>query len=86
MLRIWGDAALDGKLRDEDASDFLIGGLYYKVPFNFFSVTMQTVTTPAGTFQDRIMNALGSKQNPGPMALVTKDMNEIKEKVSPPPS
>lgn len=84
MLPLWGDAALRGELRDEDESDFLYGGFLYKVPFNFFSVTLRTVRAPAGTFQDRIMDALGSKQNPGPMRLMTQAMNQLKKQVSVP--
>lgn len=81
MLQLWGDAALVGKLRDVDGSDFEIGGVYHNVPFNFFSATMQTVLPPIGNFQDRIMNALGSKQNPGPMATMRKNMNLIKKQM-----
>ena len=76
MNRIWGDAALHGHLAGEDLDE-----LDYKVPFDFFSVSLQQVDASGATIQSRMMNALGSNTNRDVMSLMLKEANILKETV-----
>ncbi|GJN78793.1 hypothetical protein PLIIFM63780_002302 [Purpureocillium lilacinum] len=81
MLRLWGDDALLGRLRDAESSDFILNGNYYRVPFNYFEISLQQVFSVAGKASERIMDALGSKINRDAMTLMIQDMNLKKEKM-----
>ncbi|KAJ6437875.1 hypothetical protein O9K51_09703 [Purpureocillium lavendulum] len=81
MLRLWGDDALLGRLRDAESSDFILNGNYYRVPFNYFEISLQQVFSAAGKASERIMDALGSKTNRDAMTLMIQDMNLKKEKM-----
>lgn len=82
MLPLWGDAALKGSLRDVDGSDFYHNGMFTTIPYDFFAVTLQQVQPPAtSSFQQRLMEALGSKRNKAVMTLMIQDMNLKKEHV-----
>lgn len=74
MLPLWGDNALQGYLAgDEDAS--------HRVPYDFFTISLQQIDASGATIQDRMMIALGSNTNRDVMTLLVKDLNLVKERV-----
>ncbi|RYP21255.1 hypothetical protein DL767_009307 [Monosporascus sp. MG133] len=75
MFPLWGDDALVGRLAAE------IGDAHHRVPYDFFTVSLQQRDASGLTIQQRMMHALGSNSNRDVMTLLVKDMNLIKEKL-----
>ncbi|KAG9251358.1 putative class V chitinase [Emericellopsis atlantica] len=76
----WADSAFDGLLagKSSDRDKFMRDGEHYSLPFEFFQNTLTQVNSPAGSFQLRMMNALGSNANPDVMTLLSKELNRMK--------
>lgn len=87
----WSESAVSGELGD-DSTLYMRGNDHYRVPLNFFTVTLTQDARPytgpaAGSFKyfdfrSRIMNCLGTRKNRVIMSLVLGSLNIYKEQVS----
>ncbi|KAK7959256.1 uncharacterized protein PG986_004110 [Apiospora aurea] len=83
MWIVWGDHAIRGALDldDDSIGDFEVNGVFHTIPVEFFEIDMQTVASPQGTFIQRIMDALGSRNNWQVVTVMVRDLNQRKSRV-----